>query len=229
LVLRSKLTKFFVVTVAVVLLATPAFALTYLDVNDSSQMISSRSSDFATQIIATEQWASGGFEVSWEITDNNNGTFDYVYNITATGKEISHIILSLTEDGLGLLDNGTLTSDPGTVVTGPNTFGPGPSNPGIPGDLYGIKWDLDPASTTLEISFTTTRAPVWGDFYAKDGKNSGNFLFAYNVGFSTQPEGSDFDGWIAVPDSAAPLPPSVLLLGSGLFGLGLLGWRRRSG
>ena len=28
--------------------------------------------------------------------------------------------------------------------------------------------------------------------------------------------------------SAVPLPPSVMLLGSGLMGLGLLGWRRRS-
>ena len=226
--MRLKITviKLFVVMAAVVLLATPAFALTYLDVNDSSQMVSSRSSADVDQIYATEQWATGGFTVSWEITENNNGTFDYVYNITATGKEISHFILSLTNDGLGLLDNRTLTTDPATTAEGPKTFGPGPSNPGIPGDLYGIKWDLNPTSTTLEISFTTSRAPVWGNFYAKDGKNSGNDLYAYNAGFLDTPA-ANFDGWIAVPNSATPLLPSALLLGTGLLGLGALGWRRK--
>ena len=41
----------------------------------------------------------------------------------------------------------------------------------------------------------------------------------------------DFAGGLGqlIPDppNAAPLPPSVLLLGSGLLGLGLLGWRRK--
>ena len=31
----------------------------------------------------------------------------------------------------------------------------------------------------------------------------------------------------AIPDSAVPLPPSMLLLGSGLLGLGAMGWRRK--
>jgi hypothetical protein len=40
-----------------------------------------------------------------------------------------------------------------------------------------------------------------------------------------------FNGYAVyrMPVSAVPLPPSVLLLGSGVFGLGLLGWRRQRG
>jgi hypothetical protein len=36
-------------------------------------------------------------------------------------------------------------------------------------------------------------------------------------------------GGMLIADASVPLPPSVFLLGSGLLGLGLLGWRRRRG
>jgi hypothetical protein len=34
-------------------------------------------------------------------------------------------------------------------------------------------------------------------------------------------------GELSADATTAPLPPSVLLLGSGLLGMGLLGWRRK--
>lgn len=45
------------------------------------------------------------------------------------------------------------------------------------------------------------------------------------------PQSASFEGYAVYryQVSAVPLPPSALLLGSGLFGLGLLGWRRQRG
>jgi hypothetical protein len=67
---------------------------------------------------------------------------------------------------------------------------------------------------------------VWGDFYAKDGKQNNIDAIAYNANFGTDPDGTttDFSGWIATPDGGSTSVPDasiMLLLGSAFIALGL--------
>ena len=134
-----------------------------------------------------------------------------------------------------------------------DNFGPGTqgnSNPNIPGTVHGIKVDI---SDGLVYSFFSSKAPVWGDFYSKDGvagKGSGpasdaDINAAWNSDFlepdpSNAPQNgllSDGGGSIyriLRPDStsvvttttpAVPEPSSLLLFG---LALGACALRRGS-
>jgi hypothetical protein len=95
---------------------------------------------------------------------------------------------------------------------------------GIPGEIYGTKLDFG-ASVH---SFESTRDPMWGDFYTKDGKHNNEWNFAYNTGFgdnSHLTSGGPYTNWIRVPNTTAtqvPEPGTALLLGGGLIGLALV-------
>ena len=81
------------------------------------------------------------------------------------------------------------------------------------------------------FSYTSSKAPVWGDFYIKDGSFEGHDVYAYNSTFGTpDPTDAPADGSINYkilrPDSIStiPEPSSMLLLGSALA---LFGGARR--
>ncbi|WP_169978966.1 hypothetical protein [Tautonia rosea] len=199
---------------------------------------------FATDPNASAGWDSshGGFKITWEIVAVNSTTLKYTYTITNQtggnlGKALSNIIIQVTSPDEALAagttgftyDNAS-TTNVGSVEVG--TFvGGGGSTPGLPGTLYGIKFNTtgDPAQFTF--SFETTKVPVWGSFYAKDGKSDQLEIYAMNQGLygtdgtngSSRPgSGDDVRLWIATPNgenfTPGPLPipePSSLALAIG--------------
>ena len=67
-----------------------------------------------------------------------------------------------------------------------------------------MKWNTSGKALTYSWVIVTDRAPMWGDFYAKDGKDRNEWVFAHNTGFGSEPpdltikEGNN-GGWVLVP------------------------------
>jgi hypothetical protein len=117
-----------------------------------------------------------------------------------------------------------------------------PSNPLMPGEMWGLKLNTpNDFEGSFSYQFYSDRAPVWGDFYVKDGKESQVDVVAWNVDFlEADPLAPPQDGLL--PDGAGgfhykilrpngpsygevPEPTTLMLFGMGVMGLGL--WRRR--
>jgi hypothetical protein len=172
---------------------------------------------------SSNPWLDGSSAstLSWWVTDNDNGTFTYKYILSVTQKEISHMIIEVSP---------TFTSDNiRQILQGSGSVGEygdeGKSNPGIPGLLYGIKTASGGLSYTLE--FISNRIPVWGDFYAKDGKDGGKDVAIWNSGFGNPDSDDSSIGHILVPDTIPPIVPvpGAMVLGS--LGMVCVGFLRR--
>jgi PEP-CTERM motif len=189
-----------------------------------------RSTPTGSGVIAYDGWAneSGGFKISWAITFTSGAEYPWSYSYSLTdlnGEPLtdaypSHLLLEVSPDFI--LDIDTDISD----VQGPMTWTDQQGNPYMPGSLWGIK--LNEGLTTY--SFLSKVGPIWGDFYSKDGKHDGIIAVAYNSNFGNDPDSltRDFTGWVPVPDTEGAPPPvsepgTLMLIATGLLGLGLFG------
>jgi hypothetical protein len=188
----------------------------------------SGSLSYGAGLYTQSDWDAPGTKIEWWVTDNST-SWHYKYTLTAAEQNISHLIIEVSPTfTAGNIRNSTLD-----YVLGTYSSDDGQSNPGMPDSMLGLKWNFG-TSTTMTVEFDSDRAPVWGDFYAKDGKGSDkNWNVAYNLGFGnpdTDPTASigngSVDNHLLVPDttSVVPLPGAVIL---GLLGLGAAGMRLR--
>lgn len=179
-----------------------------------------------------------GSTINWVVTDMENGTWRYWYQLSVPVGAVSHFILE-TSPNFTLADivAGSAKGDFQKIYLGTWSSDQGNSNPGIPGPVYGLKFD-EAFGLTTTIQFDSYRMPMWGDFYAKDGTAGGlgqNFVF--NAGFlAPDPTAGPADGsvndHILVPDTHTVIPEfSTLALGAmGLlpvFGINRLRSRRK--
>ncbi len=212
----------FVISLVIFVFCPPANA-GYWESNASSELTGSRTSPEACGIDATDGWDRGGFKINWDISQDS-GIWTYRYTINVTRKDPSHFILEVTEDGNPF----NILTGTDAIIEGPQIWNLSPSNPLMPNDIYGIKFDFggDPVTYTI----VTDRAPVYGVFYAKDGKDSCGPVVAWsnalNFGDYKSNETLTPTDFIVRPDGTeVPIPGALWFLGSGL--MGLLGFRMR--
>ena len=181
-------------------------------------------------------WMAPGTTFSWQVDDNGDGTYTYTYRLQVPdgSKAISHITMEVSPS---FLSSNILEVLQGDIADGqPDAYPNGGADPGMPDSMRGVKFvGGGPDSTDYDwtVSFTTDRAPVWGDFYAKDGTAEGDWVAIWNAGFTdpdtdpTDPAGNaSIANHILVPDTITdmvPAPGGILLAG---FGMGLVGYIR---
>lgn len=198
------------------------------------------------QLVATASWGNKSLtpptSLFWEVIQSGS-YYDYRYVLTVPTKDISHMIIETSGNvvlGADLM-NFSLLGGPGNPSS-PDTYTSANGNPNMPsGGLYGVKFDATTGSTQWTIAFRSTRAPVWGDFYAKCGGLT-EINTVYNYGFSgglfnatdyVTRDGTANDLKLAVPDTVGAVVPDMSSLMGGLVGLpAVLGYairRRQTG
>ena len=208
----------------------PAQATPIWGTDASSELTGGRTSPAGSGVDATQQWDNGGFTIDWTITQGADDKWTYTYDVKGDTKALSHFILEVTEDGNPFNTyNGTSTYE------GPDTWdvnGQGKSNPLMPNPIYGVKFDF--GSTEVTYTMVTDRAPVYGVFYTKDGKDGGNDVVAWSNALNSSDyrtnEFLTITDFIVRPDGVGgapvPEPATMLLLSCGLIGIAASGRKR---
>ena len=186
--------------------------------------------------IAGNPWLTGDTTFAWTVTGNTNGTYTYDYRLTVpdASKQISHLIFEVSPT---FTSANILSVLAGTLDGSQPDSYPKRSDAGMPSAMRGIKFSNGGAGSTSYdwiVSFVSDRAPVWGDFYAVDGKTFGYKTAVWNAGFTapdTDPiaaaQSGSIGNHILVPDTqTSTIPaPGALLLSS--LGASLISWLRR--
>jgi hypothetical protein len=187
--------------VAVALLAATFFALP-----SEAVVYSGALSSVDGGILGTGNWiVIGPATLDWDVTQNADGTWHYAYTFTHPPGATSHFIIETSDDFTGS-DISDPSGDIEDMEIGVHHAGGG-ANPNMPENIYGIKFGAQGESTHIE--FDSTRIPMWGDFYSKDGTAGGYGMnSAWNAGFTSPdwdpdlpPQHGSIEHHILVPDT----------------------------
>jgi hypothetical protein len=172
-----------------------------------------------------------GATVAWEITQNG-AMWDYIYTFTDFGQgDISHVTFDCS-DAYASSTSGLIV---GNIIYVTTPYGSSTStlewtNGGTMDGIFGAfktASELGDQGLSdggfLELAFTSTNAPMWGDMYIKDGQ----FYEVANLYWQDHNPADSIAGYIAVPDTDTyiPEPSTIALLCMG--GTGLLPVLRR--
>jgi MYXO-CTERM domain-containing protein len=189
-----------------------------------------------TGLFANASWASPSSTLSWTVSQNQDGSWHYDYDFSVPEKDISHIIF---ETSLTFTEADILNLNWPRDLTEVQTHTSANGNPDIPAGFYGVKFNSPSEGTTSwNIEFDSWRQPVWGDFYARDGRTGGQLNSAWNLGFTAAdpadpPQNGSIDSHVLVPDtirspgSHTPEPATLGLVGLALLVLPVAMRRRR--
>jgi len=149
---------------------------------------------------------SGVSQIVWSIGERS---WNYDYSFAVPDSNISHLIIECALD-MEFSELSNVTGDFTSFSLGTLTP-PEPNNPNLPGTIHGIYF-ADVGTTAGGFHFHSTRAPVWGNFYAVDGSVN----TAWNTGFLLpNPTDPPFDGSLSykilVPDSVVPDASTIVL------------------
>ncbi|MHC5117973.1 MAG: hypothetical protein ACYSQY_13100 [Planctomycetota bacterium] len=186
----------------------------------SAGLVDSVSTPFG--LTASGQWQTDGFQVAWDISPNGDRMWRYRYEFTKPAgaslkKDVSYLIIQVSDTMTAQDISGGWV--PGWYETG------SPSTPGLPRAIWGVKVELDDHNS---FSFDSTRAPMWGDFYAKGGTSQQGTVWnvVYNSDFGVWVSNANdydqtpVDAWqrllykVLVPDTI-PEPPTMIILALG--------------
>lgn len=208
--LEMRMKRAFLAMALVLMLAPLASALSF-----SGSLIS------PAGVTATGYWAQQGFQIEWFIEDQPDGSWKYQYWLKDSQgalyqepamASISHFTIEISPDA---------TEADFWGMGGDVEFG----------DINGISSAMKLDFGAGYYEFFSTRAPVWGDFYAKDGTAGGlGENTAYNAGFGNPdpldgPTNGSIGNKILRPDTSTtvvPEPGTMLLMGIGLAGAGIV-------
>jgi hypothetical protein len=164
--------------------------------------------------LATDGWVGRSMEysVSTVIGGAYDGWLQYYYKFNtllddgSETKGISHGVIQLS-DGLTFDDLVYVDQQADNEI---NEWGNDTNNPGLTENTYGIK--IDEKGSVVEITLLSTRSPMEGTVYWKDGVfgTAGNQIDVWAWAHDTVP----------VPDTDVPIPEPATLV---LVGIGLLG------
>lgn len=162
-------------------------------------------------IQTTGLWNTEGFDViGWNVTQNENGSWHYVYGRATSVLNTTHFIIQLP---VGFAKADLLNPTGAFSSFDVGTFAPSAVLPFLPSSIYGADFLILPGMDS-RVAFDANIKPNFGNYYAQGSPSESSF----NTGFLIpnaphDPTCGSIDHKILVPDTTAlPIPDASTIV-----------------